>query len=159
MSQEQSQQQQAEQLRPKVGLGVFIVKDGKVLVGKRKSSHGDGEYSLPGGHLEYMESFADCARREVLEETGIEITDIEHMCTINLTAYAPRHYVAICMRATWLRGEPQVLEPDRTHDWIWCDIDAIPQPHYRALTHYIEAYTTGRTCFDTQSTTSPFENK
>lgn len=51
-------------LHPKVGIGVMIFKDGKVLLGKRKGSHGDGEYSFPGGHLNYMESFEDCAQRE-----------------------------------------------------------------------------------------------
>ena len=48
---------------PKVGVGVMVLKDGKVLLTRRKGSHGAGEYSFPGGHLEYMESFEDCARR------------------------------------------------------------------------------------------------
>ncbi len=38
---------------PKVGVGVMILKDGKVLLTKRKGSHGAGMYSFPGGHLEY----------------------------------------------------------------------------------------------------------
>ena len=61
---------------PKVGVGVMIIKNGKVLFHKRKGSHGDGEYAWPGGHLEYMESFEDCVRREVYEEAGIEIKNI-----------------------------------------------------------------------------------
>jgi 8-oxo-dGTP diphosphatase len=36
--------------RPKVGVGVCIVKDNKVLLGKRKNSHGDGTWAFPGGH-------------------------------------------------------------------------------------------------------------
>ena len=50
--------------KPKVGVGVMILKDGEILLGKRKGSHGEGEYAFPGGHLEYMESFSDCAKRE-----------------------------------------------------------------------------------------------
>jgi 8-oxo-dGTP diphosphatase len=42
---------------PKVGIGVVVVKEGKILLGKRKGSHGNGEYAGPGGHLEYLESF------------------------------------------------------------------------------------------------------
>ncbi len=45
--------------RLKVGIGVMVVKDGHVLIGKRVSSHGEGEYCFPGGHMEYMESFID----------------------------------------------------------------------------------------------------
>ena len=53
--------------KPKVGVGIMILKNGKVLLGKRKGSHGEGEFAFPGGHLEYMESFANCAKREIAE--------------------------------------------------------------------------------------------
>lgn len=62
-----------QQSQPKVGIGVMILKQGKVLLGMRKGSHGAGELAFPGGHLDYMESFEDCARRETREERGIEI--------------------------------------------------------------------------------------
>ena len=39
-----------------VGIGIKIFKGSKILLGKRKGSHGEGEYAFPGGHLEYMES-------------------------------------------------------------------------------------------------------
>ncbi|PWN18952.1 hypothetical protein BCV69DRAFT_284561 [Microstroma glucosiphilum] len=59
---------------PRVGLAVFLVDDrGYVLIGKRKGAHGSGTLALPGGHLEWNESFEECAAREVLEETGVEI--------------------------------------------------------------------------------------
>ena len=152
MTYSQQDQNKENKQRPKVGLAVFIVKDGKVLVGKRKGSHGDGEYALPGGHLEYMESLEDCARRETLEETGIRIKNVRFMCAVNMTAYPPHHYIALGMCAEWESGNPQVLEPDRVHDWNWYDIDAIPQPHYYALPFYVEAYRTGRISFDSKNT-------
>jgi 8-oxo-dGTP pyrophosphatase MutT (NUDIX family) len=59
---------------PRVGLAVFLVDDrGYVLIGKRKGAHGSGTLALPGGHLEWNESFEECATRELLEETGVEI--------------------------------------------------------------------------------------
>jgi ADP-ribose pyrophosphatase YjhB (NUDIX family) len=57
--------------RPKVGVAAIIIKDGKVLLGKRKSAHGQGTWNFPGGHLEYGESWQDCAKRETMEEAGI----------------------------------------------------------------------------------------
>jgi hypothetical protein len=38
-------------LYPRVGVGIMIFKDGKVLMGKRKGKHGAGEYAWPGGHF------------------------------------------------------------------------------------------------------------
>ena len=41
---------------PRVGVGVLIVRGGKVLIGRRRGSHGAGQYALPGGKLEWRES-------------------------------------------------------------------------------------------------------
>jgi 8-oxo-dGTP diphosphatase len=57
----------------RVGIGVFVWKDGKFLMGKRLGSHGSGTWSIPGGHLEFDETWQQCAVREVLEETGLKI--------------------------------------------------------------------------------------
>ncbi len=54
-----------DEQRIRIGVGVMIFKDGKVLAGRRKGAHGEGTWAWPGGHLEYMESFEGCARREV----------------------------------------------------------------------------------------------
>lgn len=134
---------------PKVGVGVMILKDGKVLLGKRKGSHGAGEYAWPGGHMEYMESFSDCARRETAEETGMEIDNIRFLRLLNLRDYAPKHYVDIGLVADWKSGEPQIMEPDKIGDWAWYDLDALPQPLFSTTATNIEAYKTGKNFWDT----------
>ena len=98
-----------------MGLGILIFKDGKVLLGKRKHTNGlgDGEYAGTGGHLEYMESIEECAKRETLEEAGIEIENVRFLCAINLKDYPPKHYLDIGLVADWKSGEPKVMEPEK----------------------------------------------
>jgi len=132
----------------KVGIGVMVIKDNKVLLGKRKGAHGEGEYAWPGGHLEYMESIIECAKREVREETGMEIKNVHFLRLLNLKQYAPKHYVDIGMIADWKSGEPRVLEPDRAEFWAWYDLDKLPEPLFNTTASNIEAYRTGRNFFD-----------
>ncbi|MBI4433826.1 NUDIX domain-containing protein [Candidatus Uhrbacteria bacterium] len=134
--------------RPRVGIGVMVMREGKILLGKRLGSHGAEEYAWPGGHLEHMESFAACARREVREEAGIEIANIQFVRLMNLTAYPPKHYVDIGLRADWASGEPTVLEPEKCAGWEWYDLDHLPSPLLATEPSYLEALRTGRTYFD-----------
>src|SRR6266404_980268 len=96
--------------RPLVGIGVMILKDGKVLMTKRKGSHGEGEYAFPGGHLEFGESFEECAVRETSEESGIEIKDVRFQYIANIMKYGGKQYIQIGLKADWKAGKPQLLE-------------------------------------------------
>ena len=133
---------------PRVGIGVMVIKDGKVLLGKRKGSHGAGEYAFPGGHLEYMESFENCAKREVIEETGMKIDNIRFLQLLNLKDYAPKHYVDVGLIAQWKSGEQKVMEQEKCESWDWYDMDKLPKPLFRTIPAYIEAYKTGRNFWD-----------
>ncbi len=135
--------EQEEKRYTKVGIGVMILKDGKVLIGQRKSSHGAGEYSFPGGHLEYMESFEDCARRETREECGLEIKNVRFQFLANMKEYAPKHYAHIGIIADWESGDPVVLEPDKEESWGWYDIDNLPTPLFISAGWAIDSYKTG----------------
>ena len=134
--------------KPKVGVGVMILKNGKVLLGKRKGSHGEGEYAFPGGHLEYMESFENCAKREVKEESDIEIKDITFQFLANVTKYDPKHYVHIGLLAKWQSGQPKVLEPHKLDSWDWYDLDDLPQPIFEMCKLAIDSYQTGGIYYD-----------
>lgn len=133
---------QKENLRPKVGVGVLVFKDGKILLGKRKSDFAKGFYGSLGGHLEYMEDFEECVKREAKEEAGIEIENIKFLCVVNLKNHPPKHYVDIGFTADWKSGEPKVLEPDKCEGWGWYELGNLPDPLFQVINDYIEAYKT-----------------
>ena len=58
---------------PVVGVGGVVVQDGKALIVKRAHEPRKGEWSLPGGRVELGESLEDAARREIKEETGLDV--------------------------------------------------------------------------------------
>jgi 8-oxo-dGTP diphosphatase len=134
--------------KPNVGIGVMILKNGKVLLGKRKGSHGAGQYAWPGGHFEYMESFTECAKREVREETGMEIDNIRFVRLANLKQYVPKHYVDIGLMADWKSGEPQIMEPEKIEKWDWYDPKHLPRPLFATIETYFKALKTGKTFWD-----------
>lgn len=134
--------------RPLVGIAVLVMKDGKLLLGKRRGSHGAGEYASPGGHLEHGESFAACAAREVMEETGLVIGEPRFLRVMNVMDYAPKHYVDLAFVADWVRGEPEVREPTKVETWQWYSLDELPTPLFAMLPTAVEALRSGRTCWD-----------
>ena len=137
-----------QQQYPRVGVGVMVIQGGKVLLGKRKGSHGESQYAWPGGHMEYMESFENVAKREVKEETGMEIDNVRFLRLYNLKEYAPKHYVDVGLLADWKSGEPKVMELNRCEGWDWYDLDNLPSPLFATIPSYIEAYKTGRNFWD-----------
>ena len=129
--------------RPKVGIGVIIQNTNKeILVGKRKGSHSPF-YSIPGGHLEYGESFEEAAIKEVFEETGLIIKNPKVFgVTNNLRTFKQenKHYVSINLFTNEFEGELETKEPDKCEKWIWCKISEIPEPQFDASEFAIECF-------------------
>jgi 8-oxo-dGTP diphosphatase len=59
--------------RPVVGVGGVIIRDGRALLIRRGSPPLEGQWSIPGGTLELGETIAEGVRRELREETGLEV--------------------------------------------------------------------------------------
>ncbi|MFH0804798.1 MAG: NUDIX domain-containing protein [Patescibacteria group bacterium] len=119
---------------PRVGVGVIVLKDGKVLLGLRKGKHEDGTWGLPGGSLEYNEELEACAARETREESGVEIKNIRRGPYVNAMRYANgKHFLVVFMVADWQSGKPTVREPERFAEWRWVNWDQMPTPLFHPL--------------------------
>lgn len=125
--------------RPKVGVGVLVMRDAKILLGKRKNAHGAGTWALPGGHLEFGESFEDCAQRELLEETGLEAVSIrKYSCTNDIFVQENKHYVTVFMMVDNFIGEPQLMEPGKCECWAWFDVHELPENLFVSLKNLLQ---------------------
>jgi 8-oxo-dGTP diphosphatase len=119
---------------PLVGVGVFVKRNGRILVGMRKGAPGTNTWALPGGRLEPGETPVHCAAREVREETGLELVGLRPLIFTSTVLHQPDvHYVTLFYSAECRKGEPRVLEPDKCEGWRWADPEAIPEPVFEPL--------------------------
>ncbi len=134
--------EQQNKPEPKVGVAVLIQKGDRLLLNKRKNTHGAGTWAPPGGYLKFGESFEDCATRETKEETGIDITEVRfRVITSDVFEAEQKHFITIWMDAKYLSGEPQVAAPDEESELEWFTWDALPQPLFLPLQHLLEGQT------------------
>lgn len=125
---------------PRVGVGVIVVRDGRVLVGKRRGSHGEDTWAFPGGHLEHGESIEACASRELLEETGLVASCMTlGPYTNDVFAAERKHYVTLFVVAHDVVGEPEVLEPEKCAGWAWHRWPEVPTPRFGPLEALVQS--------------------
>lgn len=116
-------------LIPRVGIGVLIFNSkNQILLGRRKSSHGRGDYGPPGGHLEFGETLEDCAIREVKEETNLTIENPRFLTITNdVFVSENKHYLSVFMTAFFPEGQVIVnMEPEKKLSWQWFVVDHLP---------------------------------
>jgi len=114
---------------------IFLERDGKILLGKRKNIFGDGHYSTPAGHIEKGET--------VLEETGIKANEFEFACVRLLKPYEINGvmadpYVTFAVKAKDWIGEPVLMEPEKNEAWEWHPIDVLPEPVFPPVKMLVE---------------------
>jgi 8-oxo-dGTP diphosphatase len=98
--------------RPVPTVGVVCLKGDLVLLIKRGTPPRLGQWSLPGGRIEWGEAVDAAALRELKEETGVEaeltglLDVVDGVFTSRETGETTRHFVMIDYAARWTGGEP-----------------------------------------------------
>ena len=113
--------------RPVIGLATLFIDRNEILLAERQAGKRQGWLNCPGGHFEWGETFEECAKREVKEETGMDLLECEFLTAANgLALDEDHHYVMIYMLATRWEGMPKQME-DANGPWQWYPLDSMPE--------------------------------
>lgn len=116
---------------------MIVQRCGLVLLGERigaHGAHGAHTWALPGGHLEFGETPERCARREVQEESGLEIHSLARgPYTSDVFEAEGRHYVTLFVLAHSDSGQAQRMEPAKCLRWGWFAWSELPAPLFKPL--------------------------
>ncbi|NKN36505.1 NUDIX domain-containing protein [Agrobacterium sp. a22-2] len=114
---------------PGVGVGLAILRDGRLLLYRRMKAPEAGFWNIVGGKVDHLEPADQAARREAQEETGLAIGRLEFLGhTEQIIAADRQHWVSLLYKTDDIQGEPQLTEPDKLSDFGWFDLDALPEP-------------------------------
>ncbi|KAA3516275.1 NUDIX domain-containing protein [Agrobacterium vitis] len=114
---------------PGVGVGLAILRDGKLLLYKRIRPPEAGFWNIVGGKVDVLEPAEHAARREAEEETGLTIGSVEFVSVSEQIIAADRqHWVSLLYKTSDISGEATLTEPDKLSDFGWFDLDHLPQP-------------------------------
>jgi len=115
-----------------VGIGIAIVDselsdyDPNILLIQRgKNLDGKGLYGLPGGHMEFGETWQECATRELKEETNLDCTEFKQLGWVNYTTETGIQYVTLFVKGInwggWLRN----MEPEKHTVVKWVSLSKL----------------------------------
>ncbi|MBA7682241.1 hypothetical protein ES703_90590 [subsurface metagenome] len=93
---------------PRLGSAAIIKKDGKILLGRRNKEPENGKWVLPGGKVEEFETIKDAAKRELLEEAGIEVDVGEPIGVYEIISPPKEHRIIVY---SWARVKSGNLKP------------------------------------------------
>ncbi|MCK5602431.1 NUDIX domain-containing protein [Candidatus Pacearchaeota archaeon] len=125
--------EQGEAITPKVGVAVLLFEntglDLFMLLGKRLSDHGKGQYSIPGGHVDMMEDLEVSCIREIFEETGLVISNVQKLEKYPYSATkfeeTGKHYITLYFTADVVAGTLETKEPEKCEGWCWTNMNEL----------------------------------
>lgn len=130
-------------------VNIVVEKEGKILISQRglEENHEPGEWTIPGGTLEktgtFFNALEETAKREVLEETGVEVEDKMHLLTNNTFNHDKDSLLvmAIVFLCHYKSGEAKPLEDTINVKWITRgEVDSFQFPHPNVKSYIIRGF-------------------
>ena len=116
---------------PRPGLTVDLViftPSREVLLVQRHNEPFAGEWALPGGYVEELEPLEEAARRELKEETGVEVAELTQLMTVGEPGRDPRGWTVSVIYVALLKRKPRKVKAgDDAADAKWFPLDALPE--------------------------------
>jgi len=115
-----------------IGIGVFALilnNKNQILLLKRNNKN---YWERPGGKIEYGENIFSALKREILEETGIQIKTINKLNNpiyINEEINYKEHWIGLQYVVQYKSGKAKIMEPEIYEDIKWFDINKLPKIH------------------------------
>ncbi|MEA2487757.1 MAG: 8-oxo-dGTP diphosphatase [Actinomycetota bacterium] len=109
---------------PQVAVGAIVIDDDKLLMIRRGVEPGRGLWTIPGGRVEHGELLAQALRREVLEETGLEVEPGDLVGILEVPG-AP-HYVILDFYATLTGGRELSAQQEEVAEARWVPLPEVP---------------------------------
>lgn len=138
---------------PRCCAGVVVLKEDRVLALRRAHLPKRGFLDLPGGFLEANEAIEAGARRELLEETGLELGPMDRLGTYwdryFLRGFGPFPTLNFYWIGRWRRGEPRAMDDAASAEWrplatLGRAGDRIAWPHMRDVLRDARAWAKSR---------------
>lgn len=111
-----------------MGVGVVIVdpQTHKILLGERKNAYKSGYFGLPGGRTEIAETVKNSAIREVAEETGLAVKDLEYVGVVR-ELQDGYNFINFGILVTSFEGKVENKEPHKCKEWEWYSANDLPE--------------------------------
>lgn len=127
---------------PRVGVATIIKNDkNEILLGFRIGKLGYHTWGLPGGKLDFSEDTKECAKRELKEETNLDV-DVNDLTLAGVTSAIydeNTHYITIIYETNIFENDLLLMEPTKFEKWEWFSLDNLPNSLFLPFKNYVLA--------------------
>lgn len=99
----------------------------QILFIKRKNDPFKGKWALPGGFVDENEDLFDAANRELLEETGVKVVQLEQLAAFGKPGRDPRQHTVSIAYTGFADEDAKAIAADDADEAQWFSIDTLPE--------------------------------